>query len=244
MRHEREPGPACEVDVLAPGPIPGVLERARGPHEAPAEQESDARLQVGEVRHRHQQFAARGEHAMELGECARLIRVREVFEHVEAEDAFVRAIGRRQREQRGAPDEGRLVVVVHAVDAQARRVFLDEHSLAAARVEHPGRRRESIEIRAHDLELREVGGVVVPARVGPAMVVAPLGVFAAADLGRTGGGHSGFVHDAPAGPRTTAGDHHIPQAADGSRSRRRMRVTWMATAAALAAPAPVPAAGW
>jgi hypothetical protein len=65
-----------------------------------AKQEVDARLQMRQIRDRHEQFAGRRQHAMHLGQRPRLIIVGQMLQHVEAERAIERRVRKRQRHQR------------------------------------------------------------------------------------------------------------------------------------------------
>ncbi len=70
-----------------------MFQLGRGSNQPAAQQELNARLQVRQVRHRHQQLAARYQHAMEFGKRARLVFERQVLEDIEAQRAIERAVG-------------------------------------------------------------------------------------------------------------------------------------------------------
>ena len=99
-----KPARRAERQVLAERAVARVLQRVRRANQAPGQQEVHARLQVREVRHRDQQLAAGRQHAEQLGERLRLILVRQVLEHVEAQRAIEAAGRRRERQQRSTPD--------------------------------------------------------------------------------------------------------------------------------------------
>jgi hypothetical protein len=58
-----------------------------------------------------------------------------VFEHVQAQRAIERAVGKRQRHERAGRDADGGIVGVEAAHAQPGRVFLDQDAFAAAGVE-------------------------------------------------------------------------------------------------------------
>src|SRR3954469_17508418 len=68
----------------------------------------------------------------------------------------------------------------HAADRQLAAVFLDQHALAAAGVEHARGRRQRIEVAPHRGQLGNVGGVELPGGIERPMVVSAVGVFTAA----------------------------------------------------------------
>ena len=78
--------PARQIDVVGGRPIARVFLLGGGTNEAAAQQEMQTRLQVGEVRHRHQQPASGPQHTMELGDHAGLFVEGQMFEDVEAEE--------------------------------------------------------------------------------------------------------------------------------------------------------------
>jgi hypothetical protein len=71
--HQVEPCAIGEPQVLGERAITGVLQLAGSANQAAAQQEVQSRLQVREIRDRHQHLAIRREHAAELLERARLI---------------------------------------------------------------------------------------------------------------------------------------------------------------------------
>ena len=174
-----------------------MLDRAGSPHQASAEQESDPRLQVREVRHGHEQFAAGRQHPEHLVERAPLVRVREVLEHVQAQHALVSIIRRGQGQDRRAPHVRGRVVVVHALDGEPGRVFLDEHPLAASCIEHTSRQRQRVEVGADPRELRDVGRVVVPGGIRNTVIVAADRVLAVPHVPGVGCRHGISRRSAP-----------------------------------------------
>ena len=176
-----------ERAVFGERTVARMLQLARGSNEPAAQQQVDARLQVRQVRHRDEQLSRRRQHAPQFRKGARLIRERQVLEHVETQHALEGPRLVRQRQQRPAAHERRAVVLVEAFDFQPAGVLLDEHAFAAAGIEHARARRQRVEITRHGLELRDVGRVVVPVGAGRAVVVATRGVFAGGDVaGRLG----------------------------------------------------------
>jgi len=165
---------------MAHGTIARVFVLGRRADEAPAQQELHAGLQVREVRDRHEQLATGHQHAVQLGERAGLILVRQVLQHVQTECALERCVREWERHQGRRLHARRRVVGVDAADAQARRVLVDEDAFTAAGVEDARVRRERVEIRAHRAELGEIGRVVIPGRIGCSVVVPARRVFAAA----------------------------------------------------------------
>jgi hypothetical protein len=77
----------------------------------------------------------------------------------------------------------RRIVRVDAFDREAAGVFRDENALTAAGIEHARPFRQAIEPAPDRLELREIRRVIVPGRIGLAVIVAPLGVLAGTDEG-------------------------------------------------------------
>ena len=173
--------------VLARRTIARVLELRRGADETALQQEVRARLQVRQVRDRHEQLASGTEDAMELRERPWLLVEREVLEDVEAQRAVERFVRKGERRQRSAAHAIRGVVRVEALDVQPAAVLVDEDSFAAAGVEHARAGRHRIEPAAHGFELGDVGRVVLPVRIGRSVVITARGVLAAAHHRRAGG---------------------------------------------------------
>src|SRR3954469_6004017 len=90
-----ESSAARQLPVLVDRTIAGMLEFRCGADQAPAQQELDARLQMRQVRDRHEQLAARLEYAVQLGERARLFLERQMLEHIEAQRVIERPVGER-----------------------------------------------------------------------------------------------------------------------------------------------------
>ena len=187
-----EAGAIEQAAVLRQRPVARMLHLVRRANQASGQQEVDARLQVREVRHRHQQLAAGRQHAVQLGQRLRLILVGQVLEHVEAQGAREAAVRERQRQQRSTLDVGRRVVGVDAFDRQASGELLDQHALAAAGVEDGRAGGQGVQPAADARQLGQVGREVVPGAIGGAVVVAALGVFTRSVGGRHSGGCDGL----------------------------------------------------
>ena len=83
--HDREAGASCQVEVVGQRPIARVFQRTRGANQPSPQQEVHARLQVRQVRHGHEQFAAGLQDAVQLGERAWLFLECQVLQHVETQ---------------------------------------------------------------------------------------------------------------------------------------------------------------
>ena len=79
------PRPSRQLQVLANRAIARMLVFRRRADQASAHEKLHPRLQVREIGHRDEQFATGPQHAVQLRERARLILVREMFQHVETQ---------------------------------------------------------------------------------------------------------------------------------------------------------------
>ncbi len=167
-----------------------MLELGCGADEPPLKQEVHARLQVGQVRDRHQQLASGPEDAVQFGDRERLVFEGEVFEDVEAQGAIEDARGIGQGSERTRVHALRRVVCVDAFNREAVGELADEHALATAGVEDARRARKRVQPLADRRELGKVGRIVVPRRVRLPMVVSARGILAPAHH-RRAGAHDG-----------------------------------------------------
>src|SRR5689334_9593226 len=129
-----------------------------GANQSSAEEEVNSRLQVREVRDRHEQLAAAAQNAIQLAERARLILVLEVLENVEAERPIERAVGERQTRHRPARHPRRRIVGVNAGDLETIGVLLDEDPFTATGIEDARASWKGVKISSHGRKLGEVSG--------------------------------------------------------------------------------------
>ena len=99
----------------------------------------------------------------------------------QAERSIERAGGVRQRRQRSRSHARGRIILVEPFDLQPGCVLLDQHAFAAAGIEHARVLGKPIEPSTNGVELREVSRVVLPVRIGRAMVIPARRVLATPD---------------------------------------------------------------
>jgi len=162
--------------ILTPRQAVAVVDLTQA-YQPAAQRKMHARLQMGQVGHRHEQFPARAHHAKQFGQRPRLIWKCQVFEHVEAQAAVERSGGKGQFHDRPEGHPCGRIVGIDADDGEPVVELVHEHTFAAARIEDARAGRQRGQVRADDRHLGDVGRIELPGGGQFAVIVAAFRVF-------------------------------------------------------------------